>query len=129
MNSNYEICIHSICLNYTTYRNKLPPYFENLIPHYGAYHQNLRNNHIRLPAGCQFEKIIRNIKMHFRLRELASPSNPLPGAPNSTKFRGGCRGPANIRQRGGCNKFFNCLRYKNINSYSFYAKRLKKVYF
>ena len=30
-----------------------------------------------------------------------------PGAPNSAKFRGGCRGPAKIRQRGGgCNNFF-----------------------
>ena len=29
-----------------------------------------------------------------------------PGAPNSAKFRGGCRGPSKIRQRGGCNNFF-----------------------
>ena len=28
-----------------------------------------------------------------------------PGAPNSAKFRGGCRGPSKIRQRGGCNNF------------------------
>ena len=27
------------------------------------------------------------------------------GAPNSAKFRGGCRGPSKIRQRGGCNNF------------------------
>ena len=27
------------------------------------------------------------------------------GAPNSAKFRGGCREPAKIRQRGGCNNF------------------------
>ena len=26
-------------------------------------------------------------------------------APNSAKFRGGCRGPSKIRQRGGCNIF------------------------
>ena len=32
-------------------------YFENCIPQYGAYHQNLRNNHLRLPAiRCEFEK-------------------------------------------------------------------------
>ena len=29
----------------------------------------------------------------------------LAGAPNSAKFRGGCRGPSKIRQRGGCNNF------------------------
>ena len=34
------------------------------------------------------------------------------GAPNSAKFRGGCRGPSNIRQRGGCNNF-SFLRVKN----------------
>ena len=48
---------HLLKLNYKLYRNKLPPYFENFIPQYGAYHQNLRNNHIRLPAiRCEFEK-------------------------------------------------------------------------
>ena len=41
---------HLLKLYYKLYRNKLPPYFENFIPQYGAYHQNLRNNHIRLPA-------------------------------------------------------------------------------
>ena len=51
--------------------------FENFIPQYGAYHQNLRNNHIRLPAiRCEFEKNNSKYQMHFRLRELASPSNP-----------------------------------------------------
>ena len=64
-------------LYYKLYRNKLPPYFENFIPQYGAYHQNLRNNHIRLPAiRCEFEKNNSKYQMHFRLRELASPSNP-----------------------------------------------------
>ena len=59
------------------YRNKPPPYFENFIPQYGAYHQNLRNNHIRLPAiRCEFEKNNSKYQMHFRLREFASPSNP-----------------------------------------------------
>ena len=64
-------------LYYKLYRNKLPPYFENFIPHYGTYHQNLRNNHIRLPAiRCDIEKNNSKYQMHFRLRELASPSNP-----------------------------------------------------
>ena len=36
----------------------------------------------------------------------------LAGAPNSVKFRGGCRGPAKIRQKGGCNNFL-ILRVKN----------------
>ena len=36
------------------------------------------------------------------------------GAPNSAKFRGGCRGPAKIRQRGGCSNFFYFLRDKNF---------------
>ena len=61
-------------LFYKLYRNKLPPY---CIPHYGAYHQNLRNNHIRQPAiRCDFKKNNSKYQMHFRLRELASPSNP-----------------------------------------------------
>ena len=68
---------HLLKLYYKLYRNKLPPYFENFIPQYGAYHQNLRNNHIRLPAiRCEFEKHNSKYQMHFRLRELASPSNP-----------------------------------------------------
>ena len=68
---------HLLRLYYKLYRNKLPPYFENFIPQYGAYHQNLRNNHIRLPAiRCEFEKNNSKYQMHFRLRELASPSNP-----------------------------------------------------
>ena len=39
-----------------------------------------------------------------------------PCAPNSAKFRGGCRGPVKIRQwgGGGCNIFFYFLRVKNI---------------
>ena len=36
----------------------------------------------------------------------------LAGAPNSAKFRGGCRGPSKIRQRGGCNNFLPFMRYK-----------------
>ena len=48
---------HLLKLYYKLYRNKLPPYFENFIPHYGAYHQNLRNNHICLPAiKCYLKK-------------------------------------------------------------------------
>ena len=68
---------HLLKLYYKLYRDKLPPYFENFIPQYGAYHQNLRNNHIRLPAiRCEFEKNNSKYQMHFRFRELASPSNP-----------------------------------------------------
>ena len=45
--------------------------------HHCTYHQNLRNNHIRLPAiRCDFEKNNYKYQMHFRLRELASPSFP-----------------------------------------------------
>ena len=48
---------HFLKLCYKLYRNKLPLYFENFILHYGTYHQNLQNNHIRLPAiRCDFEK-------------------------------------------------------------------------
>ena len=36
-----------------------------------------------------------------------------PSAPNSAKFKGGCRGPAKIRQRGVA-IFFYFLRVKNI---------------
>ena len=73
----YLYTFHLLFLYYKLYRNKLPPYFENFILQYGAYHQNLRNNHIRLPAiRCEFEKNNSKYQMHFRLRELASPSNP-----------------------------------------------------
>ena len=34
------------------------------------------------------------------------------GAPNSAKFRGGCRGPSKIRQRRGCNIFFTFYTLK-----------------
>ena len=68
---------HLLKLYYKLYRNKLPPYFEKFISQYGAYHQNLRNNHIRLPAvRCEFEKYISKYQVHFILRELAFPSNP-----------------------------------------------------
>ena len=73
---------HLLKLYYKLYRNKVPPYFENFIPQYGAYHQNLRNNHTRLPAiRFQFEKNNSKYQMQFRLRELASSSNP-PQYPN-----------------------------------------------
>ena len=59
---------HLLKLYYKLYRNKLPPYFENFIPHYGAYHQYLRKNHIRPPAiRCDFEEINSKYEMHFRL--------------------------------------------------------------
>ena len=68
---------HLLKLCYKLYRNKLPPYFENFIVQYDAHHQNLRNNHIHLPAiRCEFEKNNSKYQLHFRLRELASPSNP-----------------------------------------------------
>ena len=68
---------HLLKLYYKLYRHKLQPYVENCIPHYGAYHHNLRNNHIRLPAiRCEFKKNNSKYQMHFRLRELASPSIP-----------------------------------------------------
>ena len=54
---------HFLKLYYKLYRNRLPPYFENFILHYGAHHQNLRNNHIRLLSiRCEFETIILNVK-------------------------------------------------------------------
>ena len=68
---------HLLKLYYKVYRNMLPPYFKKIIPQYGAYHQNLRNKHIRLPAiRCEFEQNNSKYQMHFRLHELASPSNP-----------------------------------------------------
>ena len=73
----YLYTFHLLELYYKLYKNKLPPYFKNFIPHYGAYPQNLRNNHIRLPAiRCDFEKNNSKYQIHFRLSELASPSNP-----------------------------------------------------
>ena len=44
-------------------RNKLPPFSDNFVLHYGAYLQNSQNNYIRLLAiRCEFKKIILNIK-------------------------------------------------------------------
>ena len=64
-------------LYYKLYRNKLPAYFENFLPGYGDSQHNLRNNCIRLPAiRCEFGKLNAKYQMHFRLRELANPSNP-----------------------------------------------------
>ena len=48
---------HLLKLCYKLYKNKLPPYLENCVPHYGAYHQNSQNIHIRLQViTCDFEK-------------------------------------------------------------------------
>ena len=64
-------------LYYKLYRNKLPAYFENFLPEYGDSQHNLRNNCIRLPAiRCEFVELNAKYQMHFRLRELANPSNP-----------------------------------------------------
>ena len=64
-------------LYYKLYRKKLPDYFDNFLPEYGVYRHNLRNNLIRLPAiRCDFGKMNSKYQMHYRLRELASPSNP-----------------------------------------------------
>ena len=43
---------------------------------------------------------------------MRSRPTTLPGAPNSAKFRGGCRGPSKIRQKGGCNNFFTFYALK-----------------
>ena len=41
------------------------------------YRHNLRNDLIRLPAiRCGFGEINSKYQMHYRLRQLASPSNP-----------------------------------------------------
>ena len=72
---NFLTCI--LVLYYKLYRNKLPAYFENFLPEYGDFQHNLRNNCIRLPAiRCEFGKSNAKYQMHFRLRELANPSNP-----------------------------------------------------
>ena len=64
-------------LYYKLYRIKLPAYFENFLPEYGDSQHNLRNNCIGLPAiRCEFGKLNAKYQMHFRLRELANPSNP-----------------------------------------------------
>ena len=64
-------------LYYKLYRNKLPDYFDNFLPEYGVYRHNLRNDLIRLPAiRCDFGEMNSKYQMHYRLRELASPSNP-----------------------------------------------------
>ena len=52
-------------------------YFDNFLPDYGVCRHNLRNDVIRLPAiRCDFGEMNSKYQMHYRLRELASPSNP-----------------------------------------------------
>ena len=64
-------------LYYKLYRNRLPPYFENVIPVYGDSRHNLRNRCIHLPdIRCEFGKINAKYQMHVILRELATPGNP-----------------------------------------------------
>ena len=55
----------------------LPVYFESVIPEYGDYRHNLRNDQIRLPLiRCEYGKMNVKYQMHLRLRELSTPSNP-----------------------------------------------------
>ena len=64
-------------LYYKLYRNILPDYFDNFLPEYSVYRHNLRNDLIRLPAiRCDFGEMNSKYQMYYRLRELASPSNP-----------------------------------------------------
>ena len=66
---------HLIKLYYKLYRNKLPAYFENLIPEYGESQHDLCYNNIRLPAiKCEFENMKAKYQMHYILREFANPS-------------------------------------------------------
>ena len=62
---------------YKSYRNRLPPYFDNFSPEYGDYTHNLRNDLIRLPTiRCKFGAMNAKYQIHLRLRELANLSNP-----------------------------------------------------
>ena len=51
---------------YKLHRNKLPDYFDNLIPEYGVYRHNLRNDLIHLPAiRCDFREMNSKYQMHL----------------------------------------------------------------
>ena len=64
-------------LYYKLYRSKLSGYFDNFLPAYGVYRHNLHNDLIRLPAiRCDLGEMNSKYQVHYRLRELASPSNP-----------------------------------------------------
>ena len=79
-----DICILANYLNYTTNYIAInyQPTLKKFLPEYGDAQHNLRNNCIRFPAiRCEFGKLNANYQMHFRLRELANPSN-LPLYPN-----------------------------------------------
>ena len=64
-------------LYYKLYRNKLSDYFNHFLLEYVVYCHDLCNDLIRLPAiRCDFGEINSKYQMHYRLCELASPSNP-----------------------------------------------------
>ena len=74
--SDFYTC-HLLKLYYKLYKNRLPSYFDNFLPECGVYGHNLRNDLIRLPAfRWEFGTMNAKYQMHFRLRELANPSNP-----------------------------------------------------
>ena len=58
---------HLVKLYYKLYRNKVPTYFENVIPKYGESQHDLRHNNIRLPAiRCEYEKMNSVYQIHYR---------------------------------------------------------------
>ena len=63
-------------LYHKLYRNRLPPYFDNLLPEFGEHNHMLRNDQIRLPVvRCEFGEMNAKYQMHLRLRNLANPGN------------------------------------------------------
>ena len=48
-----------------------------------------------------FMNILSQAKQRCMPQKIVKFGKKKPGAPNSAKFRGGCRGPSKIRQRGG----------------------------
>ena len=60
---------------------------------------------LRIEAGCGYLSHTEPICKQMQLLKVADMFRVAPGAPNSAKFRGGCKGPSKIRQRGGCNNF------------------------
>ena len=58
------------------YRNRLPLYFDNVLPEFGEHNHMLRNDLIRLPVvRCEFGEMNAKYQMHLRLRNLANPRN------------------------------------------------------
>ena len=63
-------------LYHKLYRNRLSPYFDNILPEFVELNHMLRNDLIRLSVvRCEFGEMNAKYQMHLILRKLANPGN------------------------------------------------------